>query len=64
MAGLVAVTAFGVCLAAPATVPPVTGAQASYRIQLERFVIPPNRMAGLLVKARINGGPTLRLLCG
>jgi hypothetical protein len=61
-AGLAAVTAFGVCLAAAATLPPGTGAQAGYRIQLERFVIPPNRIAGLLVKARINGGPALRLL--
>jgi hypothetical protein len=60
--GLAAVTAFGVCLAAPATAPQVTGAQAGYRIQLERFVVPPHRIAGLLVKARINGGPTLRLL--
>jgi hypothetical protein len=61
-AGLVAVTACGVCLAAPAAVPHLTGAQPGYRIQLERFVVPPNRGAGLLVKARINGGPTLRLL--
>jgi predicted aspartyl protease len=60
--GLAVVTGFGVCLAAPATLPHVTGAQAGYRIQLERFVVPPNRIAGLLVKARISGGPTLRLL--
>jgi len=60
--GLAAVTGIGVCLAAPATLPHVTGAQAGYRIQLERFVVPPNLIAGLLVKARINGGPTLRLL--
>ena len=44
--------------AAPAIVPHAAG----YRIKLERFVVPPNRIAGLLVKARINGGPPLRLL--
>jgi hypothetical protein len=63
-AALAAVTAFGVCLAAsvPATVPHLTGGEPSYRINLERFVVPPGGAAGVLVKARINGGPQLRLL--
>lgn len=61
--GLTAVTAFGVCLAAgPETVPHGTVGPASYRIKLEHFVAPGNRAAGLLVKARLNGGPMLRLL--
>jgi Aspartyl protease len=33
-----------------------------YRLKVGPFVIPPTRMAGLIVKARINGGPPLRLL--
>src|SRR5580700_8243109 len=61
-AGPALVTAFGACLVAPAAVPQVTGAQPAYRIQLERFVVPPNRIAGSLVKVRINSGPALRLL--
>jgi hypothetical protein len=58
------VTALGVCLAAPppATVPHPAAGPASHRIKLERFVVPPNRISGLLVRARINGGPLLRLL--
>jgi aspartyl protease len=51
-----------VAAAAPATVPHPAGNPAGYRIKLERFVVPPNHIAGLLVKARINGGPPLRLL--
>ena len=56
VSGLVTLTAtaMGICFAG--------SAPAIYRIKLERFVIPPNRPAGLLVKARINGGPPLRLL--
>ena len=61
---LATITAFGICVAAaaPAIVPHVEGNQAGYRIKLERFVVPPNRIAGMLVRARINGGPPLRLL--
>lgn len=59
---MVTATALGICLAAPATAPRLPGAAASYRIRLGRFVVPPNVTAGLLVKARINGGPQLRLL--
>jgi hypothetical protein len=57
-------TGAAVCLAAaaPATVPNLTDGQPRYRIKLERFVVPPGGAAGLLVKARINGGPQLRLL--
>ncbi len=62
--GLATITAFGVCVAAaaPVIVPHAAGNPAGYRIKLERFVVPPNRIAGLLVKARINGGPPLTLL--
>jgi predicted aspartyl protease len=61
--GLVTATALGVCLAASA--PPalhLPGGAASYTVKLDRLVTPPNRAAGLLVKARINGGPLLSLL--
>jgi hypothetical protein len=51
-----------VAAAAPVIVPHAAGNPAGYRIKLERFVVPPNRIAGLLVKARINGGPPLTLL--
>src|SRR5580700_7030109 len=62
-AGLVTATALGVCLAASAPpAPRLPGGAASYRIKLDRFVVPPNLAAGLLVKARINGGPLLSLL--
>lgn len=62
--GLATITVFGICVAAaaPATVPHAAGNPAGYRIKLERFVVPPNGIAGLLVKARINGGPPLKLL--
>ena len=33
-----------------------------YRIKLGPFVVPPARTVGMVVKARINGGPPLRLL--
>jgi predicted aspartyl protease len=33
-----------------------------YRLKVGPLVIPPTRMVGLIVKARINGGPPLRLL--
>jgi hypothetical protein len=58
--GLVAALGYG---ASPcSTAPHLPGLPPSYRIKLERFIVPPNRIAGLLVKARINGGPLLRLL--
>jgi len=58
--GLVAALGYG---ASPSSnAPHLPGLSPSYRIKLERFVAPPNRIAGLLVKARINGGPPLRLL--
>jgi len=62
--GLVAATALWVCLAsaAPPAAPHLPGGAATYRIKLDRFVAPPNRAAGLLVKVRINGGPQLSLL--
>lgn len=60
---MVTAAALGVCLAASAPpAPHLPGGAASYRIKLDRFVAPPNRAAGLLVKARINGGPLLSLL--
>jgi Aspartyl protease len=37
-------------------------ADATYRIKLAPFVTPPARTVGLLIKARINGGPPLELL--
>lgn len=51
--------------------PGVSGASApsrlplpssQYRIKLGPFVVPPTRTAGLVISARINGGPPLRLL--
>lgn len=63
VAGLVTAAALRVCLAASAPpAPHLPGGAASYRIKLDRFVASPNRAAGLLVKARINGGPLLSLL--
>jgi predicted aspartyl protease len=62
-AGLVTAAVLRVCLAASAPpAPHLPGGAASYRIKLDRFVASPNRAAGLLVKARINGGPLLSLL--
>jgi hypothetical protein len=61
-AGLATVIVCGVCLAADGVAPRVTTGGASYRIKLDRFVVSPNVIAGLLVRARLNGGPLLRLL--
>jgi hypothetical protein len=57
-------TTLGLCLgaASPETIPHLHGAPPAYRIKLDPFVAPPSRTVGLVVKARINGGPTLRLL--
>jgi len=62
-AGLVT-TVLGVCFGAsgPEASPQLPSAPSAYRIKLEPFVVPPARTVGLLVNARINGGPTLRLL--
>jgi hypothetical protein len=59
--GVVAAAASGLCCAASGP-PGAHPFPAGYHIKLERFIVPPNRIAGVLVKARINGGPTLRLL--
>jgi len=40
----------------------VTAPGGSYRIQLTSFASPPEPPSGLLVRARVNGGPLLRLL--
>src|ERR1700693_5460466 len=56
-------TVLGVCFGAsgPET-PHLPGALPGYRVKLDPFVVPPARTVGLLVTARINGGPMLRLL--
>jgi len=47
----------------PSEIPPeLAGIHASYQLKLGPFFTPPNRTSGLLAKARINGGPPLRLL--
>jgi predicted aspartyl protease len=35
---------------------------SAYRIQLEPFIVPPARVAGLVARVRINGGGAIRLL--
>jgi hypothetical protein len=62
-AGLAVAAMFGACSAAsgPVTAPGFRIAP-TFRFKLERFVVPPTGAVGLLVKARINGGPPLRLL--
>jgi predicted aspartyl protease len=61
---LVVAAAFALCAggsgASTSTRLPVAGPQ--YRIKLGPFVVPPTRTAGLEIGARINGGPSLRLL--
>ena len=42
--------------------PPEAASQRSHRLKLGSFVVPPNPTSGLLIRARINGGPLLRLL--
>src|SRR5215469_10046811 len=58
------VTALSVCFAAPNHAPtphlPVTSPQ--YRVKLGPFIVPPTRNVGMVVQARFNGGPVLRLL--
>ena len=62
-AGLAVAAMFGTCFAASGPVSaPGTGRLSSFRFKLERLIVPPTGAVGLLVKARINGGPPLRLL--
>jgi predicted aspartyl protease len=49
--------AAAVCFGASAA-----SAPPQYRIKLGPYLVPPTRTAGLIVKARVNGGPPLRLL--
>ena len=58
LAAAAVVTLYAADLKAPGA-PPVS---PLYRIRLGPFVAPPNRTVGLLVRARINAGPLLRLL--
>jgi hypothetical protein len=62
-AGLAVAAMFGACFAAsgPVTAPGIR-IPPNFRFKLERFIVPPSGAVGLLVKARINGGPPLRLL--
>jgi hypothetical protein len=55
----IAIAAAGVCAGASAA--GRTDSHA-YRVSLSPFVAPPTRTIGLIVKARISGGPQLRLL--
>ena len=57
-------TALFVCLAASSSAaePHLRVSAPRYRIKLEPFVAPPTHTVGLVVKARINSGPILRLL--
>lgn len=63
--GLLTTTTLALCLGASrpgVTAPEPASAQRSYRLKLGSFVVPPNPSLGLLVRARINKGPLLRLL--
>jgi hypothetical protein len=40
----------------------VSSGASQYRIKLDPFVVPPTRIAGIVIKGRVNGGPELRLL--
>lgn len=59
-----ALTAVSLCVAASNVSPGsrLPSGAAQYRIKLAPFIVPPTRSAGLVIKARINGGPVLRLL--
>ena len=64
-AWVMASSAVSLCFAAsPASesVPEGVAVRPSYQLRLGPFVTPPARTSGLLIKARINGGPPLRLL--
>src|SRR5215469_3810987 len=54
-----AVISFG---ASSVTRTSATAVAPVHQLKLGPFVVPPTRMVGLIVKARINGGPPLRLL--
>jgi len=63
--GLLATTTLALCLGASppgGKAPELASAHRSYRLKLAPFVVPPSGSVGLLVRARINGGPPLRLL--
>jgi predicted aspartyl protease len=61
-AGLI-VTAVSVCFAASnVPAPNLPTGTPQYTIKLGPFIVPPTRNVGMVVKARINGGPVLRLL--
>jgi hypothetical protein len=63
--GLLTTAALALCFGASAPTVNVSaraGAQPIYRLKLGPFVAPPTRTLGLVVTARINGGPPLRLL--
>jgi hypothetical protein len=51
-----------VAFAAAPSVPKTSVSRESHRLKLKAFVIPPNGAVGLLIAARVNGGPPLRLL--
>src|ERR1043166_5043373 len=55
----VAVTSFG---ASVVTNTPSGDPLPVYRLKLYPFLAPPTRLVGMIVKAKINGGPPLRLL--
>jgi predicted aspartyl protease len=59
-----ATTALSVCVAASNVSPGsrLPDGAAQYRIKLGPFIVPPTRSAGIVIKARVNGGPILRLL--
>lgn len=54
----------GACIGASGSeaAPHLPSTPFGYRIKLDPFLAPPVLTAGLVVRARINGGPTLRLL--
>src|SRR6516165_5789359 len=54
-----AVTSFG---ASVVTKIPGGDTVPVYRLKLDPFLAPPTRLVGMIVRARINGGPQLRLL--
>jgi hypothetical protein len=53
----------GACLTAATDDPePLPATPRTFRFKLQPFVVPPSRVTGLVLAARINGGPPLRLL--
>jgi predicted aspartyl protease len=60
--GLLAVAAITSDGASVVTKTPGGDTVPVYRLKLSPFLAPPTRLIGMIVKARINGGPQLRLL--